>query len=54
MHEKVDSSSKIVLFDGVKVAGKVNASGSIELRNGVSVGDKVDGMFILFQTYFLY
>ena len=45
VHEKVDSSSYITLFDGVKVMGKLSASGSVELRNGVDVGDKVDGEF---------
>jgi len=43
VHEKVDSSGHITLFDGVNVSGKLSASGSVELRNGVFVGDKVDG-----------
>jgi len=49
VHEKVDSSGHITLFDSVRVLGKLSASGSVDLKNGVDVGDKVEGEFPLWR-----
>jgi hypothetical protein len=40
-----------LLFDGVKVLGKLQASGAIELRNGVSIGDKVESKFVVQASF---